>query len=350
MVDTVYYIISVPKIVSTTRFNHALGIAETFNHTELLTHDAPPEEVASKFTQVKTLEESSPISRIREAIRRVNERHQANSDMQFVTTGQIEPVLAGWLANADWTVDLYDDPLQGIRNDRFSRHQVTDRLKKRLVESAPIGVNTLHPDALNQAGRTRRYCVNGAPTDRVKPQYPDLESPIHVALAGKAELGKGMGLLIDGIQKADVAVQLDAIGETTEEARRYAREAGVADRITFHGRTPHSNVLDAIAEAHVGICVLPDRADWQFQYPIKVGEYLAAGTVPLISDFPGLQRMCGDAAEYVDASPAGIAEGFDRLAALSPNQFKELAYAARQRGERIAWKGLRREFARKTNL
>jgi len=347
MSNVIYYINSVPDIVSTTRYNHALGLAEGYKHSILLTHVAPPESIAEAYTRVEIINASTPIGRIRRAMEVINTAKRTTPDIRLVTTAQFEPVVTGRVSRAEWTVDLYDDPLQGIRNDPVSRHQITDRLKTALVASAPRGVNTVHRDAPNQAGVDRKYCINGAPNEAITPQMVELSSPLRLVLAGKAKLQKGMRLVLDGLATCTADVQVDAYGTVDTETIEYARRVGVSHSVTFHGRTPHPEVLKAVSAAHAGLCVLPSREDWKHHYPIKVGEYLAGGTVPIASDYPGLREMVGDAGVYVDPSTEGVAEGLERLATMMTDEYRRLTERARARGNEIRWSRVRREFTRK---
>jgi hypothetical protein len=350
MTTIIYHINEVPNVTSTTRYNHAVGLAEGHQSSLLLTHAVPPEPVAEAYTRVEHLDATTPFGRIHQAVEVVNEVVRSSPDVRLVTTAQFEPVVTGRVARAAWTVDLYDDPLQGIRNDPLSIHHVTVRLKSGLVASAQRGVNTVHRDAPNQAGVDREYCINGAPTGTVTPRTPELSPPLRLVVAGKAMLGKGMGLVLDGLREYDADVRVDAYGTVDAETVEYARSAGVDDRVTFHGRTPHPDVLDAVADAHGGLCVLPPREDWKYHYPIKMGEYLAGATVPVASDFPGLREMGGAAAVYVDPSTEGVAEGLERLSSMTHNEYRRRADEARARGEEIRWSRVRRDFARKVSL
>lgn len=347
MKNIIYYINEIPNVTSTTRYNHAVGLAEEYESSLLLTHAVPPDPIAEAYTRVEHIDAKTPIGRIREAVETINEAVRTSADVRLVTTAQFEPVVTGRIARAAWTVDLYDDPLQGICNNPISRHQITDRLKTALVASAPRGVNTVHRDAQNQAGVDRKFCINGAPTERVTPRTPDLSSPLRLVVAGKARLGKGMGLVLNGLEKCDTDVQVDAYGRVNTETIEYARNVGVDDRVTFHGRTPHSDVLEAVADAHGGLCVLPSREDWRYHYPIKIGEYLAGATIPIASDFPGLREMGGAGALYVEPSTEGVALGLERFSSMTISEYHCRAKEARAKAEEICWSQVRRKFARK---
>jgi hypothetical protein len=347
MTHIIYYITKVPNVFSTTRYNHALGIAEQYKNTTLITHSPPPEKIESNYSYVEVIDRRSTPQRLIKATQIIKDNYSTNPDLHLVTTGQFEPVLVGQYVEVEWTVDLYDDPFQGIYNSKLSNHQIIGRLKQKLIKSAPRGVNTLHPDAQNQAGKQRFYCINGAPIENVRPKYPTLEPPLKIVLAGKTKLEKGMDIVINGLRKTDSQVYLDAFGETNKNTRNYAKDAGVRNYINFHGNTHHSDVINSIINAHVGICILPDRPDWRFHYPIKVGEYLAAGTIPLVTNLPGLRKMCQSSAEYVDPLGKEVSERLDRLAKYSTKNFKERAYEARARGEKLSWKSVRKKFAQK---
>jgi glycosyltransferase involved in cell wall biosynthesis len=104
--------------------------------------------------------------------------------------------------------------------------------------------------------------------------------------------------------------------------------------------------LQATASADIAYCVLPPRTDWRYAPPIKVGEALAGGTVPLLSDFPGNHQLAADAGEYVDPDENAITGRIDQLAGLSDAEFRAKGEAARARGEEVSWSKIRREFSR----
>lgn len=334
-------------IDSTTRFNHALGVAEFGHRTTLLTHTEPPSEIMECFSSVKVIDDRNPAFSIGRAIKTINSFVQNSIDAKLITAAQFEPLVAGKLSNAEWVVDLYDDPLQGIRNNPISHHQFADRFKKVLIKLAPDGINTLHCQAPHKAGINQKHCINGSPVQRIQYRTPKLTSPIRSVIAGKTTLGKGMGRIIDGLKLSDADIQVNAYGEVNDETIQYSESMGVTDQLAFYGSTPHSEVKRAITDAHVGLCILPPRKDWVYHYPIKLGEYLAGGTVPLASDFPGLKQMGKDSALYVNPSPIAIAAGLENISSLSTDRYKQLSHSARKRGEEISWEKMRLRFAQK---
>ena len=347
MAELIYYIKNIPDIESVTQYNHALGIAEYDSDSTLLTHQQPPEPIQEQYEVIEVLNAETPIGRVANAVRFVNDAVERTSETLLLTAGQIEPVVAGRLSRAHWVVDLYDDPLQGIKNDPLSRHQITDRIVKRLVANAPLGVNTLHVDAHNKAGIKKQYCINGAPTTLIDHRIPERTKPLRAVVAGKVTLKKGMNIVIDGLAATDVDVVIEAYGEVNGETERYCRRAGVKDRVRFHGQTQHAEVMEAVSDAHAGLCVLPAREDWKYHYPIKLGEYLAGGTVPIASDFPAFRELCGDSGIYVTPSADGVARGIEEFDSLSSKKYRNWSQAARRRGEEVRWKRVRTAFTSK---
>ena len=347
MFKTIYYIKDIPPIASITQFNHALGIAEQDPRSALIVHEPPPKVVKDAYSTVEVLDTKTPFGRVRDAIRFVNDAVNRNPGTVLITAGQIEPVVAGYLSKADWVVDLYDDPLQGIRNDPISRHQLTDRLTKQLVERAQLGVNTLHIDAPNKAGVRREYSINGAPTHLIEHRIPEYTKPLRAVVAGKATLDKGMNFVADGLANARTDIHIDAYGTVDEQTIRYCKDRGVSDQIEFHGSTEHRVVREAVSRSHVGLCVLPERGDWTYHYPIKLGEYLAGGTIPLASNFPAFRELAHETGVYVEPSSEGVASGLDQLGVLSKETYRERSRATRRRGEEVGWVRVRKAFAQK---
>jgi hypothetical protein len=345
MIESIYYIKDIPNILSVTQFNHALAIANHDSTSALLIHEPPPAEIDEAYEYVRVIRSRTPIGRIYDALELINTIVEQNSSVILITAGQIEPVVAGRMSNADWVVDLYDDPLQGIRNNPISRHQITDRVLRHLVAGAPFGSNTLHQNAPNKAGVKKVYCINGAPTDLIEHRRIEYSSPLRAVIAGKVTLDKGMDLIIDGVSRSNASIVIDAFGAVNDKTLQYCDSVGVSNQIRFHGKSCHEKVRRAITDSHIGLCVLPKRGDWMYHYPIKLGEYLAGGTIPLASDFPAFIQLAGESGIYVEPSPKGVAGGLEEIEALSQMDYQKRLDAVIARGEDVNWSSVRERFA-----
>jgi glycosyltransferase involved in cell wall biosynthesis len=356
----VYYVPKIQPISSITEYQHSTAIANCVDKATLITEITPPPEIATAFEHVHILDQEydsihGPLDRIRgRAIgtaltRALRAARIANRRLRkrgvYVTTFHYIPALSGWFSNKEWIIDVYDDPTQILLNRPDSQfHKFGVPILKRLLNRADAGYNVLHPDSENTFGQEITYGINGAPTAHIKPKSKPDYPPLHCIVVGKTEPHQGMELLLPALAMVENPIHIDIFGEPFDESLTLAREFGVKDSVTFHGNQPHSTVVESIATAHVGLSVLPRRTDWMYSYPIKIGEYLAGGVIPVATDLLGTRRIGGDACYYVNPDPKQIATSLDEIATMDEDRFQQCSTDCRQQAERIAWTDERERF------
>lgn len=351
-----YYVPTVPDVVSTTRYNHALGLANYADETLLLTHQKPSTDACDAYDENEVLtvdldEDAGNLRRISPNVsraRRAVSRAEAflDEDDVIVTTWQYAPALAGLFADRRWILDVYDDPYQKFLNNPRSIHQVLARALGRILRRSDRAVHTIHPSSPRLFGRERRFAINGAATSTIEPGSKLPLDRLECIWVGHPRLDRGMEPLLRALTAVDASVHLDVYGRYYEEARALAEQLAVTDSVTFHGRVPHEDVIAKIRTAHVGIGTYPYRVDWNYAYPIKVGEYMAAGTIPLCSPFTGSRELARGAGVYVEPASGPIANRLERLATLDEATFGEMAADCRRRADAVSWTDEREWFAR----
>jgi glycosyltransferase involved in cell wall biosynthesis len=139
--------------------------------------------------------------------------------------------------------------------------------------------------------------------------------------------------------RPQLPVTLDLYGRDFAEIplRDRAAEAGLADRVTFHGRIPLEDVPAAIALADVGLAPTRRTEFTDFSLSTKIFEYAAMGKPVIASRLPMVEATfpagtiatyeAGDADDLVrallrlvdepEARAASIARTADVVAALS---------------------------------
>lgn len=343
---TVYYVPTIPEVWSTDRYQHCLGLIEAGDRSVVVSNAPVPDALADAATATRVVDTGGVLDRARAAASVAT--GVTGSSVVFVTSYHYEAALAGVIAKlrgVRWVPDVYETPAQYRLNQPRTYHQLTARGLAGLLDWAERAVHSFHSATPYQYGRDRRFLPNGAPVSIVEPAYPD-RSDLRVAWVGSPRLDRGGDLLVRALARREAdGVTVDVYGETDERVRELAVELGVEDALAFHGRVPHSSALEGVREADVGYCVLPPRTDWRYAPPIKVGEYLAGATIPLVSDFPGMRYIAEDAASYVDPGADAIATTLDELAGLPVAERHERAAAARERGEEVAWERVRAAFA-----
>lgn len=345
----VYYVPTIPEVYSTDRYQHTLALIEYLEEVHLLSNNSIPDPLAKKASSTTILSDSSVPVLGREAAKKA--RQYAENGI-FLTSPHYEAGLAGFIASQaglsspTWIADVYETPAQYRLNNPRSVYQIAARGLAGIMKLAPHGIHSVHPDTPYQYGRTRSFVNNGAPVTRVNPSY-DRSDPLNVVWVGSPRLDRGGQLLLEALNQVDTPVKIDIYGRKQDQLVKQIENIPSKHEINHHGWSDHEICLQATGSADIAYCVLPRRSDWLYAPPIKVGEALAGGTVPLVSDFPGSRQLAEEAGEYVNPSANEIASAVDRLAALSDSEYAEKSKAARRRGEKVAWAKIRRQFANK---
>ena len=331
MVHVVYYVPSVPTVKSTTRYAHSAAFPEKVDTCTLITEAEPPAELSERYDDVSVLD-GGRISKVRRATKIADEAGMEQT--LYVTSFHYEPVLSGFFSDCPWVVDVYDNPHQYALNNPVSYHQLTSRLLTRLIARADGVIHDYHPDEGCVMGTDPRFLLEGCPVNLVEPTYDIPEQRLDCVWAGSPRLDRGMELLIEALGMLDSPVDVAVYGETDTETESRIEQQGVAGQITLHGQQPHEEVLAAISQAQVGLCPLPPRQDWYHSTPLKVREYMAGGTIPLVSDFPGMRYIAESAGVYTSPTPPDIASTLDSLfdvAHNDPSSFQKKMRRCRKR-------------------
>lgn len=339
-----YYVPTVPDVWSTDRYQHALALTEAATHSLLIANNPLPEPLRSDADDFVVLTVDGTLAKAREAARQA--RNWLADDGTYVTSYHYEAALSGLLADqrgVRWVPDVYETPAQYRLNQPRTYHQVTSRGLERVLAQADRAVHSFHPDTPYQYGRERRFLTNGSPVSQIDPAYPD-DDPLRMVWVGSPRLDRGGEILVRALASAPAEYDVDVYGTTDQNVVELASELGVDDALTFHGWVSHAEALDAIQQATVGYAVLPPRTDWRYAPAIKIGEYLAGGTIPLVSDFPGSRYVADEAGQYVDPRWDSVAAGLADIAAMSAPTRRDRMRESRERGEAIPWEHIRARF------
>lgn len=343
-----YYDPLIPTVKSTTRYNHALAISNLAETVSLITHQSPPSNIKDRFDSVyilKDVESSTDI--FRNARDAKNIVHRNSQEPLLITSFHYAPILAGYLIKGLWFADVYDDPYQQvIHGPTYSMHQVGIRVAVHLLGKADTAIHVLHPAIPRLFGKERKYVMNGAPTSLfASPEKPQ-RVPLRCVWVGKTDIRFGIRNMIEALEHTTQQVHVDVFGEPYDDAEKLSTRINHRGTIEFHGNVDHQSILEAIEKAHVGFCLLPPTTDFEYAYPIKIGEYLAGGAVPIATGFPGIRQMCKEAGRYPCLEPKAIATELNEIATLPRDEFEDLVKLARNNAELIAWERERQWFAR----
>lgn len=211
------------------------------------------------------------------------------------------------IGSADLRVSVSDEVRQAITPAAAGRTSIT----------IPNGVDTEVFAARHD--RTRSRAAFGLPRDGVLLGFTGSLRPWHgldVAVAALAELPERIGLVVAG--DGPVRAQLEA----------QAIELGVEARIHWLGALPHSRVPEMLAACDLALAPYPQLPNFGFS-PLKLYEYLAAGTPVVASDIGQIRGALDDGRSgrlVAPGNPAALAAAITAEVAALP--------AARRRAER----------------
>jgi glycosyltransferase involved in cell wall biosynthesis len=205
--------------------------------------------------------------------------------------------------------------------------------------------------------RRVRKIINGCPVDRIAPGDRD---------AVRAELGlprHGRIALFVGVGQYDVDMILDAlmhlkgqssaeqmpltvlVGPHQDSMKKWAADRGLSDHVVTTGFLSDAAVLPYLQAADIGLLPFADKPLNRARFPIKIGDYLAAGLPVLTNDVGEMGRIvrAEGVGEVTGSDPVLYAEGLrrmldntDRLAAWRPR--------ARAAAERMSWQAVGRQL------
>jgi glycosyltransferase involved in cell wall biosynthesis len=205
-----------------------------------------------------------------------------------------------------------------------------------------------------------RKIVNGCPVDRIAP-------------GAKAEARAALGLPLDrrialfvGVGQYDVDLIFDALahlksahpaiptpltllaGPNGQALRAMARERGLADDVrTTDDMVSGPQLLVYLHAADVGLLPFADKPLNRARWPIKLGDYLAAGLPVLTNAVGEMGRVVEEEAvgEVTAPDAPAYADGLARLLADEP-RLRALGGRARAAAERLSWDAVAGELER----
>lgn len=136
------------------------------------------------------------------------------------------------------------------------------------------------------------------PTGPLPPRDPASRTVVY---AGQLYRWKGVDTLLDAMARLPEA-RLTVLGGRGSlddpdliACRQRAQELGISDRVDFRGFVPHAEVRRAIAGAGAAVLPLPDNLMARyFTSPLKLFDYMAAGTPIVASDLPTVGEILED--------------------------------------------------------
>ncbi|MFC7213389.1 glycosyltransferase [Saliphagus sp. GCM10025334] len=348
--NVIYYVPTIPDVWSTDRYQHALALIERADNSLLIGNNPPPSVLQTKASKTVILDSSGVLAKASQAADIV--RKEIRPDGIYVTSYHYEAALSGLLAHyrgITWVPDVYETPAQYRLNNPRSYHQVTSRGLEAMLNRAERTIHSFHPKTPYQYGSDRHFLTNGAPVSQIDPSYLISDS-LSIVWVGSPRIDRGGEILVKAVSQLNSEFEVEVYGKIDQRLISLAKQYGVQKQIHQHGWVTHNEALQAINRADVGFAVLPPRTDWLYAPAIKIGEYLACGTIPLVSDFPGSRYIAGNAGVYVEPSGDSVAKALIELDKLSTDERLDRMRRARHRGETISWESIRSSFANHIGL
>lgn len=221
---------------------------------------------------------------------------------------------------------------------------VSDDLRDRLIATG------LEP-------RQIRKIINGCAIDRIRPG-----SQAQARARRRLPLDKPI-LLFVGVGQYDVDLILDALGyfkadlgeETMpltvlvgpheDQMGQWAAARGLADHVLATGFLTDADILDYLQAADVGLLPFADKPLNWARFPIKIGDYLAAGLPILTNDVGEMGRIVreADVGEVTVADAKSYAAGLRRMLA-DRARLESWRLRSRATAERLSWQAVGAEL------
>jgi glycosyltransferase involved in cell wall biosynthesis len=208
----------------------------------------------------------------------------------------------------------------------------------RVLTSSEWSANQIEADFGVHAEKIRNV-YNGLDTDLYSPDASVAKSESELLCVGRAgDPNKGIQTLVAALALCDTHVNLTLVDDDHKDnpAWKWAREAGVAERMHITGRVPTDELVALYRRATV--VVVPSRFEG---FGLPAVEAMACGTPVVASEAGALRevmKLCGGGPVVPRDNPEALAAGISELMK-SPERRRELAETGREQVvARLSWK------------
>ncbi len=225
------------------------------------------------------------------------------------------------LSRTPVVVDLDDLGAEVIRNEGRSRltYSLVDwseRLCMRYADTVVVASTELrdHVRQIHPA-KTVLLLPNGVePSEyRVVTERQPRHAVYFFGALNRLDLVKDLLQAMPAVlrQVPDARLTIVGGGSALDDAKSMSRELGIETAVAFPGwQTDMLAVQNYTQFADIGVCYMPDRRTVRAASNMKVFQYMAMGTVPLVCDV-------GDLRSYVQDGQAGVVVRPDDVEALA---------------------------------
>jgi glycosyltransferase involved in cell wall biosynthesis len=116
------------------------------------------------------------------------------------------------------------------------------------------------------------------------------DAPLELIYIGAIRKDRGRDVMLEAIAQVneqEIIARLTLVGarvEDLEYCNQYARQLGIDEAVTIHGRVDGDAIPKFLSKADFGLCLWEDQPWWHFNPPTKLFEYLVAGLPVLASN------------------------------------------------------------------
>ena len=289
-----------------------------------------------------------------------------------VATGFDIPCLVlGWwtkrVLGRRWLVFCWDPPALSWRDrNDFSGRLVVKAVNlifRQTVRFADRLVLNIHPHILKEIGYPPAEAqliqmLNGYETSPVQQREVDPAiDPWLVGVLSRATVTKGFDLVMEAFVKLAVdnpKLRLMWIGEIGQDVgaavfERLKRVGICPKRLVFTGKVAHQDALRRLQEC--GVLLYPYLAvpSLQWNYPLKLAEYMSLGRAIVAADLPGARTYIENGSNgllFRAGDLDALMKTLGKIAGDESAQFR-LANQAKRDAENIQWPKLNQELIEK---
>lgn len=143
----------------------------------------------------------------------------------------------------------------------------------------------------------------------------------------------------------DIRFLIIGQGNYSNELQRLTDSLGLKDRVSFVGKQPHSELARYLQKSDIGVAMYKRRKFTEYNCPLKIKEYMAAGLPVVTSAFGEAMEIMNEsqAGELAGDSPSSIAGAIVKIME-DPRLYAEYSTKAIQYSERFDWKSVVEPF------
>ncbi|WP_323191238.1 glycosyltransferase family 4 protein [Halostella sp. PRR32] len=305
---------------NTTPFQRSSAVCDSFD-THILSRGEVCDEVAAESEKTISVG-NGPVQRLLYPlfiIAYVFAIHRSHDVRCVHTTHPPQTLAAGaflQLIGFVWIADIWDDPRLGVDLDRSE--SITRRIArgynralfsfaKRRLGRADLIVFALAPELLSEYGIAPDAANVYTTTNGVDPTLvpttvgSDERESVSVVYVGPVLLERGIGTLLDAVTalpKDCPPLSITLVGEANKETREAVSEwqENTGDHtVRLTGRLSHDAAMEHLRTSDIGVCLLSTEVrNYNFAYPIKVFEYMAAGVAIVCTRTVGTEQILND--------------------------------------------------------